>query len=70
MKNRDIEPREWKPIHRWFFTILGLMLVSMGTLPLLHGKSHYQSYWGEAVFAPLVVLVGLLCWIGVFIHRK
>jgi hypothetical protein len=70
MKDRDIKLREWKPIHRQFFAILGLMFIGLGAFPLLQGRSHYQNYWGGAVFAPFALFVGLLFLIGVFARRK
>ncbi len=70
MKNRETKLRDWKPIHRLFFGIFGLMFIGMGLFALLLGRTHYQNYWGGAVFAPFAIFVGLLALVGVFNHRK
>jgi hypothetical protein len=68
MKKRDVKPMEWRPIHRFGFTLMGLLFIAMGTLPLLRGKTHYENYWGGPVFAPFAIFIGLLFLIGVFTH--
>jgi hypothetical protein len=70
MKNRDIKLREWKPVYRWGFAFLGLMLIATGMLSLLTGKLHYRNYWGAPVFAPFAIFVGLLTMIVAFVVRK
>jgi hypothetical protein len=70
MGNRDPKLRQWRPIHRYSFTFLGLMFVGMGALDLFAGKLHYRNYWGGPVFTPFIILIGTLVLIGVFIHRK
>jgi heme A synthase len=70
MKSRDTKPRVWRPIHRFGFTLLGLMLIAPAALILISGRSHYQNYWGAPVFAPFAIFAGLLCWIAVLTHWK
>jgi hypothetical protein len=70
MKHRHVNRRKREPTHRVFLAILGLMFIGMGASPLLRGRTHYQSYWGGAVFAPFVIVIGLLVLIGVFTIRE
>jgi hypothetical protein len=46
MKKRDVKPMEWRPIHRFGFSLMGLMFIAMGTFTLLRRKTHYENYWG------------------------
>ena len=39
--------------------LVGLGFLSLGLMPLLKGGFFYQTYWGGAAYAPLVVLVGV-----------
>jgi hypothetical protein len=70
MKKRDVKPREWRPIHRFGFILIGLMFIAMGTFTLLRGKTHYETYWGGPVFAPFAILIELLSLVGVFTHWR
>jgi hypothetical protein len=70
MRNRNPKLAQWKPIQRYFFAFLGLMLVGMGTLNLSAGRLHYRNYWGAPVFAPFAILIGVLVLIGAFTYRK
>lgn len=38
--------------------LVGLGLLSLGLTPLLKGGLFYQTYWGGAAFAPLVIVIG------------
>ncbi|HKW64179.1 MAG TPA: hypothetical protein VJN89_16625 [Candidatus Acidoferrum sp.] len=38
--------------------LVGLGFVSLGLTPLLKGAFFYQTYWGGAAFAPVVVVIG------------
>ena len=49
---------------------IGFMLVSMGALSLLTGRTHYQNYWGGPVFAPFAILAGLLYLADALTHWK
>jgi|GraSoi_2013_60cm_1033757.scaffolds.fasta_scaffold62944_2 hypothetical protein len=60
MRNRGTKLAQWKPIQRYSFAFLGLMLIGMGVLNLLAGRLHYRNYWGAPVFAPFAILIGTL----------
>jgi len=70
MRNRDPKLARWKPIQRYSFAFLGLMLIGMGVLNLLAGRLHYGNYRGAPVFAPFAILIGSLVLIGAFRYRK
>jgi len=70
MKKRGIKPIEWRPIHRFGFSLMGLMFIAMGALALLRGKTHYENYWGGPVFAPFAIFIGLLFLVGVVTHWR
>jgi hypothetical protein len=55
-----VNQRTSKPWYvRPMFGLVGLGFVSLGLRPLLKGGLFYQTYWGGAAFAPVVVLLGL-----------
>jgi hypothetical protein len=58
------------PIHRFGFTLRGLLFMAMGALPLLGGRTHYENYLGGPVFAPFAIFIGLLFLVGVFTHWR
>jgi polyferredoxin len=70
MKKRDVKREELRPIYRLGFILIGLMFIAMGALPLLRGKTHYETYWGGAVFGPFAIFVGLLLPVAVFTQRR
>jgi len=70
MKKRDVKLREWRPVHLFGFAVIGVMFIAMGALSLLRGQTHYENYWGGAVFAPFAVFVGFLFLVGVFTHWR
>jgi len=40
--------------------LMGLAILSLGLGALLRGRYFYQTFWGGAAFAPIVILVGAL----------
>jgi hypothetical protein len=70
MKKSHVKPMEWRPIHRFGFSLMGLMFIAMGERSLLRGRTHYENYWGGAVFAPFAIFIGLLMLIAVFIRWR
>src|SRR5258708_27143133 len=56
MRNRGTKLAQWKPIQRYSFAVLGLMLIGMGVLNLLSGRLHYRNYWGAPVFPPAILI--------------
>jgi hypothetical protein len=66
MKYREAKLKEWRPIHRFAFLLLGLMLIGTGTFSLLKGRTHYPNVWGAAVFAPFVIFSDFLCLVAAF----
>lgn len=70
MKKRDVKPVEWRPIHRFGLILIGLMFIAIGTLSLLRGRTHYETFWGGAVFAPFAIFVGLLALVVVFVRWR
>ena len=55
---------------RLMLVVMGLMTLCTGSIALLGGELHYSNYWGAAVFAPFVVLIGLLALAGAFLLGK
>ena len=41
------------------FGLLGLALVFTGLAPLLRGAKFYETYWGGAAFAPIILIIGV-----------
>jgi hypothetical protein len=70
MKKRDVKPREWRPIHRFGLILMGLMSIAVGARTLLRGRTHYETFWGGAVFAPFAIFIGLLVLIAVFVRWR
>jgi hypothetical protein len=70
MEKRDLQPMEWRSIQRFGCTLMGLLFIAMGTVPLLTGKTHYENYWGGPVFSPFAIFAGLLFLVGVFAHWR
>jgi uncharacterized membrane protein HdeD (DUF308 family) len=61
-----------KPLskHPLFFLGLGLFLVAAGALTLAQGQIHHTNYRDELVFAPFIILVGLICFVAAFRQRR
>ena len=55
MNKRTSAPWYVRPV----LGLIGLGFISLGLKPLLKGGLFYQTYWGAAAFAPVVVLIGL-----------
>jgi len=55
VKQRISKPWYVRPL----LGLVGLGFLSLGLRPLLKGGLFYQTYWGGAAFAPVVVLIGL-----------
>ena len=46
---------------RWIGVVLiGLAIAVCGALKLLAGHAYYRNYWNAPVFAPFVVVIGVL----------
>jgi hypothetical protein len=61
---------EWRPIHRFRFTLMELMFMAMGTLVLLERQDSLRELLGEAPFSlPSPFSLGLFL-IGVFTHWR
>jgi hypothetical protein len=60
MRRRSLRPKEWKPIHRFAFAVIGMMFVGSGSLSLSSGKLHYPNYWHVLAFAPFAILIGVI----------
>ena len=69
MKNKGTKLSE-EPKPRYAFMVIALLSITLGVRTLLRGHLHFQNGWGEAVFAPFCIFVGLLALIGVFMPRK
>ena len=39
---------------------VGLWIFILGFVTLLLGQLHYKNYWGDAVFAPFALLIGVI----------
>lgn len=48
-----------KPIYRLGIVLLGLFFVGLGVLHVLSGRTNFFNPWGQLVFAPSAILVGL-----------
>jgi len=70
MAKRAAATKKWKPIHRFAFAFIGLILVGSGSLTLLSGELHYRNYWHAPVFAPFAILVGMISIAAAFVLRN
>ena len=70
MKNKGSNLDEWTPIARAGFAFLGVLLIGKGVLTVLGGKLNYYNFWNDPVFAPYLILAGILLVVGVVLHRK
>jgi len=70
MKQSELIDKQKARKRRLMLVVVGLMTLCTGSIALLGGTLHYSNYWGAAVFAPFVVLIGLLALVGAFLLRK
>jgi hypothetical protein len=66
MKNSETKARRLRPIYRYFFAFLGVVLMGTSAVNLAGGRLQYHSYWGALVFAPFVIFAGLLVLVSAF----
>ncbi len=55
-----VNKKKQERLVRFTFVFVGLILVLFGAAKLLKGETNYSNYWGELVFAPVAILVGIL----------
>jgi hypothetical protein len=55
MKQRTPKPWYVRPL----LGLVGLGFLTLGLRTLLKGHLFYQTYWGGAAFAPIVILIGV-----------
>jgi len=48
-----------KPIYTLGLMLLGLFFVGLGVLDILSGRTNFFNPWGQLVFAPSAILIGL-----------
>jgi hypothetical protein len=49
----------------------GIFLIAYGAVHLMRGELSYENYWGGLVFAPAVILIGIVVvYIGLFRHDR
>jgi hypothetical protein len=58
---KDKERARWTPKHRFVFAVLGLFLLTMGTINVFAGKLFFLDYRNLIVFSPFLIIVGLVC---------
>jgi hypothetical protein len=68
-KHPQLTPMEDTVAGRRFFAIFGVLAIIGGLFTLASGRLHYQNYRGDNVFAPFVVLIGVLALI-VFARKR
>lgn len=52
------------------FAFVGLLLVGDGLLTLLASRLHYPNPWGEPVFAPFALVIGVIAIIAAVAIRR
>jgi hypothetical protein len=61
LSRRPKSPRRWPKTKKLgTYCVLLLVVLGMAARPLARGASFYQSYWGGAVFVPLLLVVAAL----------
>jgi hypothetical protein len=56
-----------KPIYRLGLVLVALLLVSSGVRHVLSGRTHYYNPWGNLLFAPFLILIGLLLMVAIIV---
>ena len=70
MKQSELIDKQKARKTRLMLAVVGLMMICAGGPVLLGGKLDYSNHWGAAVFAPFIVLIGLLALVGAFLLPK
>ena len=53
------DPKHRKASMRVLFLTFGCVAIAFGAAPILRGHLVYGNKWGNLIYAPIVVLVGL-----------
>jgi hypothetical protein len=56
-----------KPIYRLGVVMIGLAAISISVLRWLRNGMNCENYWGQVVFAPFGVLIGVLMIVAVVV---
>ncbi len=59
-----------KPIFRALFALLGFVFLSLGLAALKTPLLSYRNWWGGLIFAPFVILFGLVIILGALFKPK
>jgi uncharacterized membrane protein len=70
MPKRDVQRPEWKLWQIILFVLVVIAFAWRAVLTLIAGRTHYQSWWGGAVFAPFVLVIVLLLLVGLFRMKR
>ena len=61
MKRKPKSARIWLKTKKLLtYFVLFLLVLGLAARPLARGALFYQSYWGGAVFVPLLIFVGVV----------
>jgi len=55
------------PTQRLGYVFVGLIFIAMGVLRLLEGGANFRNPWGQIVFAPFAIDIGLLLIVAVVV---
>jgi len=58
----NFDPR--RPFYRSLFMLVGIMFIGLGITVLRHGAVTYRNWWGGLVFAPFVIVFGVIFVVG------
>jgi hypothetical protein len=60
MRKRPTKSKDVTLMQRLLFAVVGLGLVVSGTINVVRGRLHYQTYWHAPMFFPFLILIGIL----------
>lgn len=47
-------------MQRLLIAVVGLGLIASGTINVVRGRLHYQTYWHAPMYFPFLILIGIL----------